>query len=145
MSTQKPNCEEKETQLFKVDDANDSEVFFVVDEVGSEHGSTVNEEDEPEVVFVEEKSCHIVTENTTPQSREKATATEKIIKEDGNDEPEIIFASESHVVSSSVSKPETAAATSDEPLSTEQDTPVTIEYYSYNDCWFLLSIFMISG
>jgi hypothetical protein len=96
-------------------------------------------------VFVEEKSCHIVTENTTPQSREKATATEKIIKEDGNDEPEIIFASESHVVSSSVSKPETAAATSDEPLSTEQDTPVTIEYYSYNDCWFLLSIFMISG
>ncbi|XP_046636742.1 zinc finger CCHC domain-containing protein 8 homolog [Daphnia pulicaria] len=125
MSTQKPNCEEKETQLFKVDDANDSEVFFVVDEVGSEHGSTVNEEDEPEVVFVEEKSCHIVTENTTPQSREKATATEKIIKEDGNDEPEIIFASESHVVSSSVSKPETAAATSDEPLSTEQDTPVS--------------------
>ncbi|EFX88348.1 hypothetical protein DAPPUDRAFT_234592 [Daphnia pulex] len=93
MSTQKPNCEEEETQLFKLNDANDSEVFFVVDEVGSEHGSTANEEDEPEVVFVEEKSCHIVTDNTTPQSREKATATENIINEDGNDEPEIIFAS----------------------------------------------------
>ncbi len=138
MSTPKPNCEEKGTQLFKVNDANDSEVFFVVDEVGSdsENGSTANEEEESEVVFVEEKSCHLVTDDTTPQSSEKATATEKIINEDGNDEPEIIFASESHVASSSVSKPKTAAATSNGPLSTEQDTPVTILYYSSNDFSF---------
>ena len=132
MSTQKPNCEEKGTQLFKVNEANDSEVFFVVDEVGSE---TASEEDEPEVVFVEEKSGHLVPDDTTPQSNENATATKNIVNEDGNDEPEIIFASESHV-SSSLSNPETATATSAEPLCIEQDKPVTIVYYSSNGGWF---------
>ncbi len=63
------------------------EVFFVVDEVGSSHGS---EEDEPEVVFVKETSfvCETASEsNSNCENPAKNAQSE-------DDEPEVIFSTE---------------------------------------------------
>jgi hypothetical protein len=120
MSMQETNQGEEGNKIFKISDGNDSEVFFVVDEVGSDHDDpAVSEGDEPEVVFVKEEIYHLVPDDSTAQLNENVTTT-KIPKEDQNDEPEIIFSSESPAL-----KSETVCATSDKPFSTEQDKPVT--------------------
>ena len=112
--------EDRQKPLFKIGDPNDDqEVFFVVDEIGSNHGS---EEDEPEVLFVKETSC---ANETTPGYN--SSTKEAVNKpQSGDEEPEIIFSSQVSVElgGKSLSPESVKIVSDDEDPTTPKDSPV---------------------
>lgn len=152
MSSPGKKHETDEQSTVKIGDCDNHEIFFVIDEVGSEDGNEVSSGDEPQVLFIKGESCQVISENSLSGPSDNAYTAVKEAQEDDekeiipsdiastpvkeeqeDDEPEIIFSSENPVVSLPVLRSESANTTPSATLTTKNDRSAVQENVPPND------------